>query len=824
MTIAEPMLLPEDVVITPVDELPPEIREQVEHGPGDRALTRPLSRTPSTIVDRDTAGLLDAFRTPTRIVDAIVGFAAERRLDPHEILERSFPVLRELLVGGYLVPADSALARPIAEAALADGTTIGRFRVERTVHLLIDTQVCLATDEDGQTPVALKVARAGHEGSMRPALAHEAAVLRELGGVATPDLIDEGDADGRPYLAMAWRPGSGAEEAAAELRHLPPAVGRAALLRLGARILAAYDSIHGRGVLHGDVHPNNVIVGPDGAVTLIDFGLAASAGRRAGPRGGIDFFMEPESAYAGESGRGAAPLTARGEQYGVAALLYRLLTGGHTHAFSLEPSTMRRQLLEDPPLPFSRHGVDGLPAVEAVLRRALAKDPDDRFADMATFLAAYDAAVERDVERAVPQRSKRAAKGSAGPRTAAAPVRDAGAEEAGRLLEEVLDRVGLDGPLLGSELEAPRASVNLGAAGIAYALLRIATARDDAELLALASLWSLKATAALGTEEAFVNPALDITPADFGTSGIHHSATGVYAVEAAIAGARWDPLGRAAAIDGFLGVTSEPGPERDVSFGRSGILLATAGLVEALPVDDPQAAALRERGDTLATGLWAELARQGPLRISIPARGSIPGDPRPVTERMLGAAHGWAGHLYAQLRWAEASGGAPPDGVKERLEELGHLALPLGRGLVWPRELGAPDDGALAASWCNGAAGHVFLWSLASRLVDDAYARLAEGAAWTALEAAPVPGDLCCGLAGRAYALLALHRATGERIWLARARVLAEGAAAAVREHALRPDSLYKGTIGVAVLAADLERSDEAAMPFFEREPWADRA
>ena len=84
--------------------------------------------------------------------------------------------------------------------------------------------------------------------------------------------------------------------------------------------------------------------------------------------------------------------------------------------------------------------------------------------------------------------------------------------------------------------------------------------------------------------------------------------------------------------------------------------------------------------------------------------------------------------------------------------------------------------------------------------------------------AIPAPGDLCCGLAGRAYALLNLHRAGGDRLWLARARDLAGQAVTSVRENALRRDSLYKGDIGVAALIADLDRPDDAAMPFYDRD------
>lgn len=808
MTIAEPMLLPEDVIIVPVEDLPEEVRVQVHHRPGDQALTRPLSRTPSTIVDQNTARLLSAFRAPTRIVDAILGFATEQRLDPRETLERSYPVLKELLTGGLLVPADSELAKPISTSSLPDGASVGRFRVSRTVHLMIDTQLCLARDAtvgDGPAEdVALKVARPGHEVALRAAFAHEAHMLRILDGVTTPRLIELGDADGRPYLAMTWHRGSSADIAAAELRRLSAADGRSPLLALGERILAAYASIHSRGVLHGDVHPNNVLVGPDSAVTVIDLGLAAREGDRGIPRGGVDFFQEPESARAQQNGVGAAALSAVGEQYAIAALLYLLLTGGHTHAFSLEPTEMRRQLLEDLPLPFSRHGAHGLTHLEEVLGKALAKDPADRFPDVEAFLAAYRVAAASDLRT-----------GGAAKAGSPAPIsRGVSAGEADRLLGEVLERLSPDGPLLRRDLEAPRASVNLGAAGIAYGLLRIAMARDDARLLASAGLWSLKALASLETDEAFINAELDITPANFGTTGIHHSATGVYVTEAAIAHARWDPVGRGAAIEGYLAATSDSGPERDVSFGRSGILLGTAMLLDALPLDAPERSALRSRGNDLARNLWAELSAQGRLAITAAT------DDEPDRERFVGVAHGWAGFLYAQLRWSESAGEAPPEGLAARLVELRSLAAPHGRGLVWPRELGAPDDGALSATWCNGAAGLVGLWLLASRIIDDSFAVLAEGAAWTALDGSPVPGDLCCGLAGRAYALIALYRATGDRIWLARAHGLADQAAVAIREHALRQDSLYKGSVGVAVLAADLERPSEAAMPFFDPEPW----
>jgi len=59
-------------------------------------------------------------------------------------------------------------------------------------------------------------------------------------------------------------------------------------------------------------------------------------------------------------------------------------------------------------------------------------------------------------------------------------------DDARTTVAEVLERLSLSGPLLSSPLEAPRASVNLGAAGIGHGIMRIAMARDDERLLALA--------------------------------------------------------------------------------------------------------------------------------------------------------------------------------------------------------------------------------------------------------------------------------------------------------------------------------------------------
>jgi serine/threonine-protein kinase len=189
----------------------------------------------------------------------------------------------------------------------------------------------------------------------------------------------------------------------------------------------------------------------------------------------------------------------------------------------------------------------------------------------------------------------------------------------------------------------------------------------------------------------------------------------------------------------------------------------------------------------------------------------------------LGVAHGWAGLLYVTLRWHILTGDTQPASFHDRLDQLLRAARPNGRGVSWPWRQNAGDpDLATMPGWCNGSAGMVHLASLAHRVLkDDFCVQLSEAAAWHVWEAGAGPVDLCCGYAGRAYALLEVYRMTGNRRWLEKAQALAMRAARAAPEMRI-PDhprhSLYKGELGLALLIADLECPMEAAMPLFASE------
>jgi eukaryotic-like serine/threonine-protein kinase len=779
-------VLPVDVVLAPVEELPRSVRTRFAHQPGDRILTWPRSRVPSSIVDEETAQLFERFRTPHTIAEAIVAHSSAEELDPVETLERAFPVLQKFINAGILIPQGSPPPEP-AVSSCQDGEIVGGFEILLPVDVALDTEVYLARSGDGSF-AALKVTRPSLGAVVESQFAREAAALRRLDGFVAPRLLAEGRANDRYFLSVAWFPGVDVFTASTRLRRQEEPAALRELVALAVSVAQAYASLHEHGLWHGDVHPRNALVDAGGVINLLDFGLAVlpepSLDPRV-PRRGVDFNTEPEVARALLDGRPTPQLTPAGEQYSVAALVYLLLTGSWTQQFSLEKREMLRQLAHGEPRAFAEHGITGLPAIEQVVRRSLALEEGLRFQSMRAFSEAVAAAAADDLSR-----DRR------------------GSEHRRRrrsepLLREALERVAVSGPLWTSGLEAPSCSVAYGAAGIAYALLRISMAREDGETLALADAWAQRGVAERATPDAFVSNAFEIKPETVGTASIFHSVAGTHCVDALIAAARDDLDSAAAALRAFVGASRRDRTGIDVSFGSSGNLLACVQLLEAFAPYSGwgEVERVRALGDELAADIADE-------------------DPRLGVEN-LGAAHGWAGIVYALLRWHESSGWPVPSWVRARLDKLAGLALPSGRGLRWPMaldSLGANRHSA--SSWCNGAAGFVYLWTLAERLLgDEVYGRLAERAAWTAWEAPDGVGDLCCGLAGRAFAVLNVFKQGGDKVWRRRAEDLAERAARSLeRTPVPRRDSLYHGDLGVAVLAADLGRPEWSSMPLYEPE------
>lgn len=172
-------------------------------------------------------------------------------------------------------------------------------------------------------------------------------------------------------------------------------------------------------------------------------------------------------------------------------------------------------------------------------------------------------------------------------------------------------------------------------------------------------------------------------------------------------------MAREKAISQFL-QASEVAVEMDLAFGNSGLLIGCALLLETL---SPEGAADR----VLALGRC--LATRVERSLGDDERGEPP---------MLGVAHGTAGKVLALLRWSEVARAGPPKVLEDIVLDLAQAGQPTGRGMYWPHQTGREiAHSAVPASWCNGAAGFVHLWTSVYRWSgEQLHAELAHQAAW----------------------------------------------------------------------------------------------
>jgi serine/threonine-protein kinase len=745
------VVLHEDVQIVPLLEIPEQIRGQLGGQDGDFALTRLYSRNPSKVIDASAASLLRQFRTPRTIVEGILAWSKEARVRAADVLEEAYPLIETCLRSSLLVEPGAKSEK--IQPSFAPGDAIDGNIVERPVQALVDSEVYQVRTPGGRLAV-LKIATPNVVRAMERLLTKEACVLRHLGGAPAPEFLQITTGE-RPWLLAEWFDGEACD--------------RNPSVETVANILDAYAALHERGVIHGDVHPRNILVSASGEVRIIDFGISHLAGMPAlpPPRAGVAFFFEPEYAQALRNGSHCAQ-TFAGEQFSIASLAWLLLCGHYYTDFSFDKDTLLRQIVEDKPLPFDRRGVHLPTAIEAVVMRALSKDPADRFPSVRAFADAFRRSAAQALSPAIVT-----------------------ASESKLLLDRVLSVIAEPGRIPKyNGPAAPTASVTYGQAGVALAAHRIACARDDGRLLALADAWAERA--AVNTIDPFYHQAVQITPEIAGRISPWHTPSGVAAVQALIATARGDELSLDSAVSRYLLHTEADCDNPDLTLGRAGVLLGLTLLLEANGSARPPQ--LMGRGNQIC-GQLLNLMNQKP------------------DMSYLGIAHGWAGLLYAVLRWFRLTESQAPAIVEARLQKLAAQARFTTQGARWPVQT---TPGSLSMpGWCNGSAGYVFLWTLAG------YSDLAAKAALDAFEGAGGGHALCCGFAGQAYAQLTMYNFTGDRVWLERARTLAEKAAATGNRLLGAgaegiPHSLYKGDIGVAVLIAELEKPETAAMPFFE--------
>ncbi len=781
MDIHEPYQLAASVVFIPSGDIPADDHLHLSLSPTDVVITQGDTRKRSKALNEVTAALLQQFKAPATLATALFQFAQDTKQDAARLADDAFPLLVEMAEEGYLVTASSVRKRGLV---YSPGETFRQYTIVKKIQAFDDNAVYKVKDLHGVF-YAVKLFEPGEGGGSSAEYENERRVLQQLDGVVNPALCDFGEADDRYFLATTWVQGRLCEAVAAGCRNWLVKKNVLALLDLCVSVAAAFHHLHQQGVLHGDVHPANVLVSASGAVSILDYGVAAAVSADQRPvRSGIDFYYEPElAASLLHTGR-PTPLTAAGEQYSVAVLLYKLLAGHHYLHFSYEPTLAYRQIAEERPFSFAYFDLQLPPAFDAVFAKALAKNPAERYASLAELVAAL-----ADCRRTIEESPDYFQPGQGD------------ADE--RLVQTLLRRYTANNLLLRQGLmRPPSCSVNYGSAGIAYFLYRAAAVYREPKLLDAADVWANHAgDYDADFDQAFYSPADEITLTTVGRRALYHSPTGVHLVQAMISSARGDGLALQQALDDYLRTLAADCKQVDLTLGKAGLLLGSGLLWQQVPQLLPAGKArVAAATNALLDSLWQQLNSLPPL----------------TTEKTIdyfGIAHGWAGLLYATLFWCGQSGQNLPDQFRARLEQLLALATEAEGHLQWPVSNG---NQSAWLGWCHGNAGYVFLWSLAfQQLKEERFLLLAEKTGAALFFNRPQTGSLCCGLAGEAYALLKLFEVTGNESYLLQARTLKDRLLQDLSAPDLRNHSLYKGDVGVALLMCEMKRPELAHMPLF---------
>ena len=258
---------------------------------------------------------------------------------------------------------------------------------------MAEVHLCRLTGEEGfRKRVALKVIHPRHadDPRFRDRFAAEARLAASLSHPNLVQVFDFGREGDDLYLAMEFVDGWNLAQASARARQLGLPVPAGVWRHWVEGIWSGLGYLHGKGIVHRDVSPGNVLLGRHGTVKITDFGVSGTAARPADTgfdRAGKTGYLSPERAGGGEA-------TAAGDLF-AAGVIAAELRIGHRLFEEAGPEELRERVRSFDAATHPFPGVD-LP-LAGLLRKALAARPADRFRTAGEFL--------RELERVAPPRT-----------------------------------------------------------------------------------------------------------------------------------------------------------------------------------------------------------------------------------------------------------------------------------------------------------------------------------------------------------------------------------------------------------------------------------
>lgn len=260
-------------------------------------------------------------------------------------------------------------ASPITE----QGFSIGRFRVLRILGQGTEGMVYLASDSELGRRVAIKTPTLADaaDGFKAEQLLKTAKTASALSHPNIVPVFEAGMHDGHPFVVFEYVEGSPLAEMLARDGPLP----MAAAIVMMSQILAGVAHIHERSLIHGDIKPANILVGCDKRARVADFGLLRhERATDVDPKSGTVRYMSPECF-------GDDPADCRRDVYALGLVFYEMLTGEAAVTRIESLAAITEQILNEIPPPPSAKNPRIAPEVDAVVMKALCKNPAQRYAD-----------------------------------------------------------------------------------------------------------------------------------------------------------------------------------------------------------------------------------------------------------------------------------------------------------------------------------------------------------------------------------------------------------------------------------------------------------
>ncbi|HEX7354798.1 MAG TPA: Stk1 family PASTA domain-containing Ser/Thr kinase [Mycobacteriales bacterium] len=271
----------------------------------------------------------------------------------------------------------------------------GRYELGEELGFGGMAEVFRARDTRLGRDVAVKVLRAdlARDPAFLQRFQREAQAAANLNHANIVGVYDTGEQDGVPYIVMELVTGRTLRDVIANDGRLLP---RRALEIVG-EICAALDYSHRQGIVHRDIKPANVMLTPSGDVKVMDFGIARAASAASATMTQTAQILGTAQYLSPEQARGEH-VDGRSDIYSTGCLLYELLTGVPPFQGESAVAVAYQHVREDP-LPPSQIDPDLPPSLDAVVLKAMAKNPANRYQSAGEFKTDVDrAAAGRKVE------------------------------------------------------------------------------------------------------------------------------------------------------------------------------------------------------------------------------------------------------------------------------------------------------------------------------------------------------------------------------------------------------------------------------------------